>query len=218
MLPYYFLIFFPFFLEAVENMLQSNRGYVFNTKSSNNSITVFFAILFAMLSLRSISCGTDLWNYQYTFGWVAKLNFSECLKKQTLEPLYIVFNWIISRIYCDFRFLLVVIAFMCTGITGWFYWKESKCPLLTILLFVISPCFSMFYSGLRQALAMLFVVPAYYMMLRKKNNTIHYACFLSILFSLVCNYYVFFISHILSAVKEQTLHSCPTACFCYILI
>ena len=168
MLPYYFLIFVPFFLEAVEKMLQSNRGYVFNAKSSNSSIVVFFVILFAMLSLRSISCGIDLRNYQYTFSWIAKLNFSECLKNNTVEPLYVILNWVVARIYCDFRLFLVVVALMCTGITGWFYWRESKCAPLTILLFVINPCFFMFYSGLRQALAMLFVIPAYYMILRKK--------------------------------------------------
>ena len=168
MLPYYFLIFFPFFLETVEKMLQSNRGYVFNTKSSNRSIVVFFAILFIMLSLRSITCGIDLLAYRYTFGSIAEQSFSESLKNNTIEPLYVILNWVVARIYCDFRLFLVVVALMCTGITGWFYWRESKCAPLTMLLFVINPCIFMFYSGLRQALAMLFVIPAYYMILKRK--------------------------------------------------
>jgi len=169
MLPYYFLIIVPFFIEAVEMMLQSNQKLIFNKRTSNCSIIVFFVILFAMLSLRSISCGIDLVNYQYTFGWIAKLNnISDCIENTTVEPLYVILNWLVAQIYCDFRWFMVVVAFLCTGITGWFYWRESKCAPLTILLFVLNPCFFMFYSGLRQALAMLLVVPAYYMVLRKK--------------------------------------------------
>ena len=168
MLPYYLLIFVPIYFETVEFMLQSNHGLSFTPKSSNRSIVVFFVILFTMLSLRSIYCGIDLRNYQYTFDWISELSFSDCLKNNTIEPFYIALNWAVSKVYCEFRLFIVVVAFLCTGVTGWFYWKESKSAPLTMLLFVINPCIFMFYSGLRQALAMLFVIPAYYMILKRK--------------------------------------------------
>ena len=168
MFPYYLLIIIPFFLEAVETMLRPNQGIVFARKNSNNSIVLFFVIWFVMLALRHISCGVDLINYQYHFYNICKLDFLNVFEYNPIEPLYYVLNWFLAQIYPDFRLVIVVAAFLCTGIIGWFYWKESEFAPLTILLFITNACFSMFYSGMRQSFAMLFVVPAYYLTKYKK--------------------------------------------------
>ena len=168
MLPYYFLVFFPFFIEAIGlNLFSLNRN-VFLEKKNNSSIIVFFLILFTLLSLRSESCGIDLKNYRYMFQTTQYLNFGEVFSFYSTEQLFFAFNWVVGYVYPDFRLFMVIVALLCTGVTGWFYWKESKCAPLTMLLFVINPCIFMFYSGLRQALAMLFVIPAYYMILKRK--------------------------------------------------
>lgn len=122
-----------------------------------------------MLALRhSIRCGWDLHNYEYYFNNTSKITFFEIFEYYDTEQLFFVFNWIVAHIYPDFRFFLVVMAFLCTGIVGWFYYKKSEFSLLTILLFITNSCFVMFYSGLRQSLAMLFVVPAYYFTVQKR--------------------------------------------------
>ena len=168
MFPYYLLILFPFYLRVVETMLQPNRGNILLKKRYNSSIILFFVIWFVLLSLRHISCGVDLWNYQYHFLTVERLDFFSALNYTGVEQLYWGFNWIIAQIYPDFRLFIVVMAFLCAGITGWFYWKESEIPILTVLLFVTNACYSMFYSGMRQSVAMLFAIPAYYLVKEKK--------------------------------------------------
>lgn len=168
MFPYYVLIIFPFFLEAVEAMLQPNRGTVCVKKNSNNSIILFFAIWFAMLSFRNVVCGIDLINYQNLFYRVSNLEFLDIFSRNPTEPFYYILNWFLAQIWFDFRLVIVVVALLCTGVVGWFYWKESESAPLTILLFVTNACFSMFYSGMRQTLAILFVVPLYYLTKHKK--------------------------------------------------
>lgn len=168
MIPYYLLIILPFYFATVEYSMLSTQGVLLKKGKSNNSIVVFFVIWGLMLSLRHISCGTDLWNYENMFYRTFKLDFGEIFEYYTMEKIYYLFNWLVAQIYPDFRLFLIVVAALCVGITGWFYWKESKSPSLTILLFVTNACFPMFYSGLRQSLAMLFVIPAYYLTKQKK--------------------------------------------------
>lgn len=168
MFPYYLLILIPFYFVAVECLTQPNRGDIFSKKSSNKSIIIFFLIWFVMLALRHINCGIDLRVYESHFYYISKLDFFNALTFSSLEPFYYAFNYFVAQIYPDFRLFLIVIAALCTGITGWFYWKESESAPLTILLFVTNACFRMFYSGLRQSIAMLFVIPAYYLTKQKK--------------------------------------------------
>uniref|UniRef100_UPI0025DFEFFA EpsG family protein n=1 Tax=uncultured Fibrobacter sp. TaxID=261512 RepID=UPI0025DFEFFA len=168
MLPYYLLILFPFYIECIRVSLHSGYNNVVKTKNSNISIVVFFVFWGVMLACRSISCGIDLHNYKNFFYHIMDLQLSEVLVYYPTEQLYFVLNWIVANIYPDFRFFLVITSFLCVGVTGWFYQRESEFALLTILLFVTNVCFVMFYSGLRQSLAMLFVVPAYYMTKQKR--------------------------------------------------
>ena len=169
MFPYYLLIIFPFYLEVVETMLHSNQGCVQVRKRSNKSIILFFVIWFILLSLRhSTKCGFDLPNYQVYFFMTSKLDFFDVFSFFNTEQLYFAFNWLIAHIYPDFRLFLIATSLLCTGVVGWFYYKESEFAPLTILFFVTNACFVMFYSGLRQSLAMLFVIPAYYMTKQKR--------------------------------------------------
>lgn len=168
MFPYYLLIYFPFLMECIRVSLCSECNNVVKSKNSNISIVVFFAFFGVMLACRSTFCGLDLRNYESFFYQVANLQFGEVFEKYPTEQLYFVINWIVANICPDFRFFIFITSFLCVGVTGWFYWRESEFALLTILLFVTNVCFVMFYSGLRQSLAMLFVVPAYYMVKQKR--------------------------------------------------
>lgn len=168
MFPYYLLIIFPFFVECVDALLHSNQQYVFAVKRSNFSIVVFFLVFFLMLALRSIECGSDLINYELFFYHAKKIDFKDIFVYYPIEQLYFSFNWFFAHLYPDFRFFLVVTACLCSLSVGWFYWKESEFAPLTILLFVTNAPFVMFFSGLRQAIAMLFVIPAYYLTQQKK--------------------------------------------------
>ena len=168
MWPYYLLIFIPLLFEFLELIIQSNYGSFSKKKSSNFSIALFFFIWGVMLACRSTYCGRDLGNYKYFFDIVSGLSLEDVFFLSPIEKLYYVFNWVVAQIYPDFRLFIVITSVLCTCITGWFYKRESSYAPLTILLFATNACFSMFYSGLRQSLAMLFIVPAYYFTKEKK--------------------------------------------------
>lgn len=168
MFPYYILLLIPFFLEGIESMLCPSRKGLFDEKHSNFSIVLFFAIWCVMLALRSTKCGADLVNYEVLFYHTQNLEFSDVFIYHPIEQLFFVFSWLVAQVNSDFRFFIVITACLCSGVIGWFYWKESEIAPLTILLFVTNAPFIMFYSGLRQSLAMLFILPAYYFTKRKR--------------------------------------------------
>lgn len=169
MLPYYLLIFVPFFIEILLICWNRTETCILGkTKRNNTPLIAFFAIWCVMLALRDISCGVDLENYEYHFFSIQKESLSDILKNHLIEHGYHLFGKLVSVFTVNFQVYLTIIALLCTGTLGSFYCKESDYPLLTILLFVTNAMFPMFYSGLRQSLAMLFVVPAYYFT-REKN-------------------------------------------------
>lgn len=171
MIPYYFLLIIPLYIASIEYVLWSKQELSLKPKRLNTSIIVFFVLWCILLSCRSISCGADLKGYEYIFNTTATQSFSDIFRTHSIEQLYYVFNWIIAQISLNYRLFLIIIAFLCTSIVGWFYWKESEFAPLTILLFVTNACYGMFYSGLRQSIAMLFVIPAYYLVRKKKIIT-----------------------------------------------
>lgn len=168
MLPYYLLLIIPLFVECLNRLMHPCEGCFLCKKKLNFSIIVFFIVWFFILSFRSVSCGIDLANYEYYFSQTQKMSFWDVFKYNDIEQLYYVFSWFVAQISPDFRFFLVVVAFLCTSIIGWFYRRESEIASLTILLFVTNACYGMFYSGMRQSMALLLTVPAYYLTKNKK--------------------------------------------------
>ena len=168
MFAYILLLLIPFFVEAIEKTLQPYPNIDFVSRRKNASIIIFFIIFFVMLALRSTSCGTDVRNYEEFFYFSSKAEFSDIFKSKYIEPLYYALNWGVVRIYPDFRIILVFSALLSTVFLGWFYKKESEHAPLTILLFVTNACFTITFSGLRQAIAMQFIIPAYYLVKQKK--------------------------------------------------
>lgn len=85
-----------------------------------------------------------------------------------LEPLYAVLNYILAWLSLDIRALMVVCAFLAVVPVASFCIKESKLPLLTVVLFVGVAPFAFYFSGLRQAIAMAMMIPMYYCARDKK--------------------------------------------------
>lgn len=140
---------------------------------SINCITVFFVILFLMLALRSISCGRDLRGYYNYFVRWRNLKFSVLMNEQEIvESGYKLLNWVIGRLTSNFQWLLAVIAFICIYPLMWFYSRESNMPYLTIILFCTVAPFSLYFSGIRQAIALSFTVPT--LIFAKKRKLIPY--------------------------------------------
>lgn len=162
MLPYYLLFIIPILTYVVESL---NRGY--QNKARNITISFFFLILIVMLSLRSVECGVDLTNYKHYFDSVYDMTWEEVFN-QKMETGYFVFQKLISYLTRDFNVFLAIVALVSLLPIWWFYYKESEFSLLTVVLFMAVAPFSMFFSGLRQSIAMGIGVLAWMCVSRKK--------------------------------------------------
>lgn len=148
MFPYFFLIGFPILLSLFP---YNDDRRVFNKKFP---LLVFFLILIVLLSLRNVSCGVDLMTYRYKFNHPRPIDFLSLFDFSIREPGFLLFTAIVKRTTNSFQFYMFVCAVLSLGPIMVLYLKESDHSLLTIALFVGIAPFSMFFSGLRQSIAM----------------------------------------------------------------
>ena len=131
------------------------------------SLDVFFLAFLAILSLRSSQVGIDLKNYLHFFNQVKGVGFIGLFSRY-LEPGYFVLAKLTQVFTDQFQVLIALISFL-TVIPLWkMYRKESENAYLTVILFATVAPFTVYFSGLRQILAMTFGVPAYYFTKKKK--------------------------------------------------
>ena len=172
MIPYYILLFAPL---TYSLYAQHGRITVFNkleTKEQKHVIGVFFSLFFLMLALRGLACGSDTRNYLYYYNVDASLSFDAIFDKYNIEVLFHLLNKIISLISKDFQFYLMITALMCIIPLWKLYKEESELPYLSIILFLTVAPFSLYFSGLRQSLA-ISIAPIAYRYCKEKR-LIHY--------------------------------------------
>ena len=161
MTPYFLLLGLPAFFSLFNEKKKAEK------KASVFALDIFFLILLVLLSLRSVQCGIDLSNYHYYFVQVKGVGFFD-LFSVYLEPGYFLLAKLTQIISENFQVFLAVTS-MITVIPIWMmYRKESSNAYLTVILFATVAPFTMYFSGLRQILAMTLAVPAYYFTKKKK--------------------------------------------------
>ena len=78
----------------------------------------------------------------------------QLLANETYELGYKILNHIVGSITNNYQYLIAVTSLLCVYPLWYFYKKESEIPVLTIALFLVVAPFSMYFSGIRQAIAM----------------------------------------------------------------
>ena len=148
MLPYYILIGLPMLLSLVK---YPDDKKVFNKRFP---LLVFFVILIVMLSLRGVACGIDLYIYKDKFMHSDSFSCFSLFDLSNIEPgiqLLMAFCKILTNNFQFFLFVCAVISLVPIAVL---YIKQTKHNLLTIALFVGLAPFSIFFSGLRQSVAL----------------------------------------------------------------
>lgn len=167
MLPYYILILVPMLIPVVRS-----KGVIRLTRdtqdSRNSEIVVFFAIFGIMLMFRGIRCGVDTVVYKNWFVLCSNHDLGWIIEMIDIELGYPLLSKLISLVTSEFQWVLIITAALSVAPICWLYKKEASIPILTILLFTTIAPFSMYFSGIRQALAMAWVVPAWYLAKERK--------------------------------------------------
>ncbi len=165
MLAYYVLCLLPLVVCAFEK----NIDIVINDKGNEKKIeaigiSLFFFIFILLLALRSIDCGTDLKSYKYYFNSYGRISFRELLNAKGKYDVEIGFRLLVKvlRFFSnDFQWFIVATSVLSVLPIWWLYKKNNAMSALTIVLFLSVAPFSLYFSGIRQVLAMAFAVPAY---------------------------------------------------------
>lgn len=164
MLAYYILIGIPAILTLFFFVVEK----VNKIKIKNSNCIVidsFFIVWLLMLIFRSQEVGIDLPVYKYHFVHYSLLSWQEIfygIFMGKFEATYVIITKIVSYFTNNFQWIMIICALISVIPIWYFYKNESKHPFLSIILFVNVAPFVMYFSGLRQAMAMSFMVPAYY--------------------------------------------------------
>lgn len=181
MIPYVLLIFLPLFIATFINNFKTKNMECYerkqNIQETNCLISIFFVLLFILLSLRDETIGRDLDNYRYYFEKISQMSRDELLQ-YNLDVLYTILVWSIGKLTDNYQIFLVIIAAITVFPIAVTYNQDKQHSFLKVVLYMNMSTFIMLFSGLRQSIAIAIGVIAYEFVKRKKPM-----CFL--LFALI---------------------------------
>ncbi len=164
MIPYIVLVFLPGIYAFILKLSSRREDSV-----GSRSISLFFFLWLLILALRRNDIGIDLDNYRYLFTEASHISLKSALSYwKDFESGYIVFNSILSHLTHNFQWLLVLSGLI-TLIPMWlFYSKRTEQPFFVIALFMGLTSFPLYFSALRQVMAMAFVFPAFEFAIKRR--------------------------------------------------
>lgn len=160
MLAYILLVAVPLIYYGLLRVIR-NSNRLIALPDGGSMLNVFFGIYFLLLALRGVSVGVDVPNYLSKFQYANHLSWREWFASSSWEPGFMALTKLVSLVSDQNQVYLAVIAAVVVIPIARFYRRETEGPVLTMALFLILPMFGMFFSGLRQAVAIMFAVPAY---------------------------------------------------------
>ena len=163
MIPYLLLAFAP---PAI--------SYVFCSRERDRKTRIFLSTLMffvgflLLVSCRHLDIGTDNDNYKIIFEGLQDLKWQKIAESWEIEVGYSWLNVLVGQISQDYQTFVAIVAIISIVPIAIMYVKESESSFLTLVLLLNVGIFAMYFSGLRQVIAMAFVVPAYYLTKNKR--------------------------------------------------
>ncbi len=172
MTPYY-IFYTVFFIGSA--FIYGNKG-TYLQKNTRVGI-LGFSLAFLILALRHPYMGFDLGygtyqGYLPSFYMINSFNLENVItmdKFLNYERGYILFNKIVGLIYKNEQFFLIVCAFVSLLPVAIYICKRTNITLLSVCIFVALPVFLIFYSGLRQGIAIGITAFSMYFIENKKK-------------------------------------------------
>lgn len=178
MLPYFVMVAVPAYLalflylyrRRFQNVSPSDYEFL-QKKSYRIIIDTFFIIWLLLLLFRAESVGVDLNTYKHHFNVFADMDWMNVFKNvfdRSLEPIYYLICKIVSLFTSNFQWVMVICALIAVIPIWKLYREEGQHGFLVMVLFINVAPFVMYFSGLRQSMAMAFVLPCYHYCKDKK--------------------------------------------------
>lgn len=147
---YYFMLLVAFYILT----LYSIKKYGFQkVKTSKKYYIMAFLLLILFLILRSDKVGIDNNNYKSIFQYCHDLNFIDVISYERHEIGYKYYNKIISLIYYNFNFFMIITAILSMIGVYYFIKNNSKNYIYSLLIFITFNFYGFFFGIYRQVLA-----------------------------------------------------------------
>jgi len=175
MIPYFILILVPLLFCFVsiegEHTLRVRVGDTQTIREHSAALPVFFTLLTLLLVLRSETLGRDLSNYKYMFEGYSRLSFRTIFRPAFLQEndwLFVALNLLFSRVSGNFHSFVAFVGIITILPIAALYCEDRRKSALQIAVFLSLSNFIMFFSGLRQSLAVTAGVISYRFVKEKK--------------------------------------------------
>lgn len=165
MLIYYVMLGVPLFIAVLFRLYKQKT---LKKDLFNPTILVFFICFFLILILRDYNIGADTLGYKELYENIGRISFGKMFADADREYGFMLFTKLFRFINPSFRIYLAIATLLSLLPIAWYYQTESEYPLLTIVLFVTVAPFTMYFSGLRQIMAMGLGIVAWQMAKNKK--------------------------------------------------
>ena len=151
MLAYLILLAFPIIM-----LIPFGRGNRYSNsqigEKNERAILVFFIILILLVGFRSENLGADTQQYKYHFQQISLLRWTQ-LTNYGYEIGFVVLNKLISSIFHDFRWMMIIMALLSYIPVLYVYKEHPGNAYLKIILFANFGFLFGAFSGGRQSVA-----------------------------------------------------------------
>lgn len=132
------------------------------------TVVFFFLSYLFLLCARDYAVGVDTHHYIKSFESSRLLAWKEQLQFEDTEIGFVLLRSAVS-FFGGARLFVVVVAILTVIPVLYLYRNEAEDSMMCISFFLISLLFEMFFSGMRQSIAIGLAVPAYYFVKQKKK-------------------------------------------------
>lgn len=137
-----------------------------NSTNRNKYFTIGVACLLILYSsFRGIDYNSDMGEYIASFNQYSNYTFKQILQLYNLDiksPTYHFVGWIVAKISGSEQIWLSIIAVFFVSTVSYLIYKESKLPFVSFIAFLSLGFFLFSLTGLRQTVAMGFLIISYF--------------------------------------------------------
>ena len=169
MIPYFLLIGLPILAWGISSKYRFtlNRRVLFETNAL--PMDLFMLSFLCLLALRGLKCGSDTVQYARHFEEYGQMSYSWIIRMYDQERGFKLLAKLVYDLGGSYQVFLGVTACLCVVPIWYLYRRESDHQLLTMAIFLAVAPFSMYFSGIRQAIAMSVGLLAWYAARDKKR-------------------------------------------------
>lgn len=134
----------------------------FKLKNWKKHLCIFSGVVYFLIAaIRSRIVGGDTWFYVRMFDACVDVPLAQALRIEEKDPFFSAFLWLVGKITNNYTVLFAFVAIIFCFSVWRFIYKNSKDPMLSIIILFALNFYQFSLTGMRQTLAMAFILIAF---------------------------------------------------------